>query len=682
MTRNVRIVFQKELRVTLRDKRTLFVMLVLPVLLYPMLLIGFSKITARQLGKLKEQVFAIAITGAESSPGLVDQIKGNEKLKLTESTAPEEGLKSGTLHLWVEIGKEFERQIASGAKGRLTIHYNGAKDRSRMALQRLNAVIAEYGEMIRKNRLAERDLDQSLLDALAVQVENVAPPKKMAGFILGPMLAMLLVTMSMTGAFYPALDLCAGEKERGTIETLLVSPAERRDIVMGKFLTILLISIVTTLLNMASMCITFAQVGKVILPKEFGSAFAISIDRIGICLLALLPTAALFSAVSLAISSMARSYREGQHYLTPIMFIALPLSMVVMVPNFDPGISYSIVPVLNASALLKKLFVGEYDWRFIGGVFFSTTIYAAAALRWATDLYNREDVIFRAPVEADWRPWSGPSSRLPQAGDAVFIFCLCLALFVLVGPLFANVSRAGKLTAEQVKAIQFGVFGQQVCLFLFPAILFAIVRRFDPRITFRLRRPGLRDLGLSILIGLTSFVLITALAYLQISLFKGLREEMKETERNLSEIVSGGLPLLLALFALVPAVCEETLFRGMILTGLSRRSKLTGIVLTGILFAAIHGTRGYFIFPLGFILAYVVLRTGSLFNGMAIHFMHNATALAIAWAVKRAGLTGQIESMAPRLSVADVGLVLTAVFVFAASICLLSNAPDGETECR
>ncbi|NOZ22711.1 MAG: CPBP family intramembrane metalloprotease [Planctomycetes bacterium] len=682
MTRNVRVIFRKELRVTLRDKRTLFVMLVLPVLLYPLLLIGFSRISARQMGKLQKQSFTIAITGAEFSPGLAAQIKGCEKLKLTAPKDPEQDLKSGALQLWVEVGKNFGEQIAAGVKGRLTIHYNGAKDRSRMALRKLNRVIASYSEGILKQRLAARSVDESLLNALSINVKNVAPPRKMAGFFLGPMLAVLLVVMSMTGAFYPALDLCAGEKERGTIETLLVSPAERVDIVTGKFLTILLISIVTTLLNLASMCITFAQVGNVMMPKEFGAAFAISIDRVGICLLALLPTAALFSAVSLAISSMARSYREGQHYLTPVMFVALPLAMVVMVPNFDPPLYYSLVPVTNASVLLKKLFVGEYDGRFIAGVFFSTTVYAAAALHWAAQLYNREDVIFRTPVEVGWRPQQSHRRRLPRTGDAAFLFCLCLALFVLVGPLFMSVGKTDTLTAEQVKRVQFGILCQQIFLFLLPAILYSALMGFDPRKTFRLKRPALRDLGLSVLIGLTSFVLLTAFAYLQINLFEGMKERLQQSEEFMQRLVSGRLSVVLFLFAMVPAVCEETVFRGLMLTGFSRRSRRTGILLTGILFAMVHGIRGFCIFPLGFVLAYVVLRTGSLFNGMAIHFTHNATGLVTAFIFQKGKLAETIKLAPPRLGIADVGLILGAALVFAASVCLLSSAPAERAEHR
>ena len=168
---------------------------------------------------------------------------------------------------------------------------------------------------------------------------------------------------SLTGAFYPAVDLCAGEKERGTFETLLSSPAHRTDLAIGKLLTVMAFSMATSILNLISMGFTGLFVYSRMGSLGGGVAAAMGpppMAAIGWLLLALIPISALFSAMALAAAAFARSSKEGQYYLIPLMMICMPLMMVPMLPAAELDIGTSLIPVSGLMLMLRGLIEGQY----------------------------------------------------------------------------------------------------------------------------------------------------------------------------------------------------------------------------------------------------------------------------------------------------------------------------------
>ena len=211
--------------------------------------------------------------------------------------------------------------------------------------------------------------------------------------------------MSLTGAFYPAVDLCAGEKERGTMETLLISPATRGEIVMGKFLTVMLASVTTAVLNLVSMGLTgIVMAGQ---GAHFGGRAVQHAAAVGMApptlqsgfwmIVLLVPLAAFFSAICVALAVLARSMKEGQYYMTPLYLICLPLIMLTMVPEIKLNLFYSMVPITGVALLLRALIMGDYRTgaQYFLPVMVPTLVYAWIALRWAVDQFQREEVLFR-----------------------------------------------------------------------------------------------------------------------------------------------------------------------------------------------------------------------------------------------------------------------------------------------
>src|SRR5208282_2792338 len=175
----------------------------------------------------------------------------------------------------------------------------------------------------------------------------------------------MLVLWSLTGALYPAVDLCAGEKERGTMETLLISPAGREEIVWGKFLTIWVFSAGTALLNLLSMGLTTWSFAGQLPRVEFTTGGLLW------CVLLLLPLSAFFSAVCLAIGAYARSTKEGQYYLMPLFLVTMPLIFLTLAPGVELNSFYSMVPVTGVALLMQRLLTApgfDQPWFYFASV--------------------------------------------------------------------------------------------------------------------------------------------------------------------------------------------------------------------------------------------------------------------------------------------------------------------------
>jgi sodium transport system permease protein len=219
----------------------------------------------------------------------------------------------------------------------------------------------------------------------------------MGGFMLGMFLPYMIVILAMVGAMYPAIDLTAGEKERGTLETILVTPVSRLDIATGKFLTVMTASVITILLATASMSLSaglgFGQMSQ--FAPEQQISFAIKPLSIILLLLLMLPLAALFSSALLSVSLFAKSYKEAQSYVSPLMFVVILPAMVSFIPGIELNWQLAFVPIVNISLAAREVLLGTFRWEFIGLIFVSTFIYASFSIFVTKRLFDKEDVLFR-----------------------------------------------------------------------------------------------------------------------------------------------------------------------------------------------------------------------------------------------------------------------------------------------
>ncbi len=514
------------------------------------------------------------------------------------------------------------------------IDYDSADEKSQITYLRLKEVLAHWKEGIVNRRLKQDNLPPSYTEPFRIRAVDAATPAEAGGTVWAKLFPFLLVMMSLTGAFYPAVDLCAGEKERGTMETLLISPASRAEIVMGKFLTILLASVTTALLNLMCMGLTGMQLARGLAargPGGGGAALAPpSLESAFWILLLLVPLASFFSAICLALAVLARSMKEGQYYMTPLYLILLALDLPDALagnrdqPVLQPGADHGGL-ALVAGALAGRL--RPRAVHFFLPVLITTIAYGALAwCSWAIDQFQREDVLFREAERFDLRIWLRHLLRdkepTPTGGEALFCFAfmLTLAWFLTQYLAFAAVgASAASLVA-----------GSQIAFVLTPPLAMALMLTSSPRQTLRLYWPNAKYLALAFGLALAVNPLVNELRPWVEMLFP-IPDELKEMLGKLMGEVPN-LPTALLLFALIPAICEEFAFRGFILTGLERGHKTRdAIIMSALLFGFMHVLISLFqqLFNatlLGLILGLLAVRSRSILPGIVFHTMNNGLA--------------------------------------------------------
>lgn len=401
-------VYLKELKDMLRDKRTIKSMIIIPMVVMPVLTFGFGKIASTVFSKARQEVATIMISGGEDSPGVVAALKAEKKLRVVPLADDwKRQISEKQVRAVVQLPPHFEADLrAGGAAGGVVIYNYDGEMKSGFAAGQLENFFHTWSEQTVQERLKTRGLPEALVQPFETKRENVAPPEKVGGNTLGGIVPYLIIILCFTGAMYPAMDLTAGEKERGTMETLLCSPVARVDIVLGKFLMVLTSSLSAMILSLTSMAASFAIGGSLLgggkaaaaaAGKGAGDAMAM-IDPFGIfgVLAMVLPVAVLFSAVLLTVSLFAKSFKEAQSYVGPMIFIVLLPAMIGMLPGIDLSVRLAFVPILNLSLICKEMLSGVWHWNLIAIIFGSTCVYAGLALAWCVRMFNREDVIFRA----------------------------------------------------------------------------------------------------------------------------------------------------------------------------------------------------------------------------------------------------------------------------------------------
>ena len=220
-------------------------------------------------------------------------------------------------------------------------------------------VLLKLESILVGERLSAIKIDAEILNAIEIKDNNVAPPEQMLGFIVGRILPYLLIVLTLSGGAVVASDLVAGEKERGTLETILVSAARRIELVIGKYLTIITISTITVFLNLFSMFFSFKH-----LISQSGvdtSGIQLPLSNFALILAAMLPLVTLLAAVLLSISTYARNIKEAQSYQMPIIFGGMMLAMISMLPGFELTVGFSLIPIINFALLFKNIMMGSFN---------------------------------------------------------------------------------------------------------------------------------------------------------------------------------------------------------------------------------------------------------------------------------------------------------------------------------
>ncbi|MEP0356524.1 ABC transporter permease [Paraglaciecola sp.] len=395
------LVFFKELKELLRDRKTLFFMIALPLLIFPVIF-GIAGFVGKQaIDKAETKILNYGIIGAQYAPDIVKELQQPDKFNLINIAADDDYksiIRNETVDFVLVIPENYSSDVLQNGQATIKLYFNDAG--LNLVYRRVNEIVESQSELFQQNAFDTLGLDGNQQDALIKPIElekvNTADTRENWGEKIGGMLPYLLFILCLQGAMFPATDIGAGEKERGTLETLLISPIDRNKIVLGKFLTISFAGTMTALITVASMAIwglVLSQGMAIQIVADFMAQIGV-LDFVLIFLM-LVPVVAIFAAVLLSISIYAKSFKEAQSYMGPMMIFVIVPIMLSILPGVELKGGWAWVPITNVSLAMKELVKGTMDYYQLFAIFGSTVVIAGALFAFCVYWFNKEKVLFR-----------------------------------------------------------------------------------------------------------------------------------------------------------------------------------------------------------------------------------------------------------------------------------------------
>ncbi len=655
-------VFRKELREMLRDRRSLAIMFGIPLLLYPLLTLTIAGLGMSKEKQYTEQRAKIAVLNPNGAPHFAEMLsRPDSGVEIIAATDPQLDLAAKRLDAVVVIPPNAELNALQLRDSEIKIQLDRSRTEANFTEKKLNKILDDYEKWIIEQRLAAHHVGAEVLKPLQHSIEDIASGSQRFGKFLAMMLPVLLLITGMLGALFPALNATTTERELGTMETLLVSPAGRMELLVAKGAIVLLSGLLTSALNMASMSLVLWRSLSMI-GKDLG-VLTINPSALFLSFLAAVPTLITFSTIVLMVGLIARNFREANSLATPIMMIPMA-AMVIGIAEPKISLGLLVTPVANTTIIIREVLVGSISAGAFVLAFVSSCVYAGLMLSLAARVFSSEQLVNPAwePVSLKGLRSGAPRRpRFPAVDEAFALFALTLLLSFYITP---------SLPRDLVKL----VIVTEVALIAAPAILFAVIGRYRWKEVFSLRWPGMLALVAGGLIGFGMVPWVEFFAQIQNRFW-----EPGPTQRALEELIFSALrahpitiPILVGVLA---GVCEELLYRGPIQAGLMRRMpKWVALVIGGLLFSAAHlDVHGMPLRMLiGIVLGWMVVYTGSIFPAMIAHAVYDAAALGfVSYAVmhtKAADLTATPEAVVEqwdpkKLAFGAAALILGAVLL-------------------
>ncbi len=611
-------VFRNELRGLVRDRRAFLTAVVLPVLLYPLLFVGMSKLETVSESRIEEKEVTVAIDLGALDAELAARVRAawsdpGERMTLVEAD-PEVALRleaeDGPPPASELLGPElhaivFSRPGADGAPPALHLVTNRSADLSNIAAGRVRAALDRLSDAIGEERLieiVERDPGAGL-EAVAL---DVAPAEDAASHALGRLLPVIAVLVLLSAASFAALGAFAGEREAGTLEALLVQPVPAISAAAGKFLGVAAVALVALVGNVGSFLVCLVSGLGGVPGAEDMSGVSMNAGRVLLGLGLFVPTVVLLAAAACLVSARARSFREGQHYVFPLILGAAAPASLALVDQVELDWILALVPVAGSSLAFRDAMSGSLA---VGPALLS--VVAGAGWAWLA-LVRVARILDAEHLLGSRDTASEMAARRIQSRRALAWGVAAVAVIYVGG---------GRLQAIDLR------WGLAATLWILAPLLAILAARGTARrageslvATLGLGRPALAHLAGALLVAP-----ILAAGWV----------ELVEWQRYLLPLPSGitipgieelGWPTLLLLFAISPGLFEELLFRGAILSGLRKDLKPARVMLwQAVLFGAVHASIYRFLPTalLGAILAGIALRARCIWPTVLLHAAYN-----------------------------------------------------------
>lgn len=679
----------KELRETLRDRRTIITLVLMPLLVYPLLSMTMQRFLLTSSAKQETLFYTIGVNNDQVARSVLENMElakfiqarvqsttstiqrrdhsetDDLSLPTTAPSVPADlakppepaekltaaipdfrvlsvdedwqaSIADGTLDVFVEVLSEIPPNGAAISWSQLhyRVHYVENDLRSEQALFHFQQLVQRIDEQFASEALSRSGTPPAW--PLKITALPVTIPKSGISSLV-TMIPLVLILMTITGAVYPAIDLTAGERERGTMEILIASPAPRWSLLFAKYVAVVTVALLTALANLGSMFTTLyvTGLGKALLGEQALSFTALSQV---FCLLVLF--AMFFSAVMLTLTSFAKSFKEAQAYLIPVMLLALAPGVLSLIPGIEFTPLLACIPLVNIVLLARDLLLGRADLALALAAIVSTMVYAGAAIGIAARLFGNDAVLHGS--RGSWKElFSRPldSHVYPRFDQmALFLAMLFPVYFILsnlVGQLKDSSISFRLILNIVITALLFGIMPWLYCRF----------ERINTTSTFRLKLPKaaltpvfmLAALALATSLWMAAHELFLASRWLGIQTLRD--EQVKAAQALIIQFRTISPWLVLLSFALTPALFEEFFFRGFVFSSLSQLSRPGAILVSAILFGLFHVVTGSVLaierfLPttlMGIFLGWLAYRTLSLWPGVLLHAAHNGLLLMTAY---------------------------------------------------
>lgn len=685
----------KELKETLRDRRTIVTLVLMPLLVYPLLSIVFQRFFVTSLGSFQETKISIGVDSDHTDLLMNQLLKGDALLETApgspERIAAEENLRSvkpkfprSFESITFFFGEDLEAEVESGGLSlaailqtrpesgtkRRPLHWelvtreNSANGRIavRFVRDRLKAVNDEYLE----TQLAQAGLQ---VDLPAVTTRRTIPGE-VESFSMTTLIPLILILMTITGAVYPAIDLTAGERERGTLEPLMAAPIPRIRLLLAKYFAVVAVALLTAIANLVAMTVTLASSGLgQMLFGESGITFGLVLSVFALLFL----FATFFSAIVLALSSCARSFKEAQAYLIPLMLLCLAPGVMSLMPGLEFTRILAITPLVNIVVLARDLFDNRVEPVLACMAVGSTALYTFAAICLAARIFGTDAILYGS--QATWSDFLRRPKELREVATisgAAWCLALTFPTYVILVSCLARVPGSMSVRfalAGCATAIVFG--GVPLACALVQRV--RISSGFGLRAATPLAFLGALFLGASLWPFARELFLLNKAIGLD-PLGQGHEEQVTDLLAELREVSPA---VILISFAIFPAVFEEFLFRGFLFNAVRKRLPAAAtIIVTAVVFGGFHVVAANALSPekflpstfLGLVLGWVCYRAGSVIPGMVLHACHNGLMLMIVHNVARG------SSLPAFLRADETGHLLPITYAAAAIGVLLGGA--------
>lgn len=408
-------VYFKELLELTRDKKTLIFTILLPTLIMPVILLGFFALSINIADKARQEMLNFSIVGSEHFEQIERALTADKDLKFNliaveQNQDVNDLINDGKIRFAIVIPENTLSQIGSGLSAEIEFRYNDSASTSALIFNRVNKALKDLKRTELSKRYEKLGLTKAQGDAFSKPIylikKSTADDRESMGEKFGALLPYILILIGLSGAMYPAIDLGVGEKERGTLETLLLTPVPRFQLVLAKFAVIFTTSFLSVFLSLISFALVISVFGPMAIAsigvdanKATGELIealsSISIVDVLLMFSMLVPVAAIFASVLLSVSIYARTFKEAQNYMSPIMLIVFFPLILAMLPGVKLDWVWAAVPISNISLAIKEIFKGTIEPEMLMVIFASTTIMAGILLALCNWWFQREQVLFR-----------------------------------------------------------------------------------------------------------------------------------------------------------------------------------------------------------------------------------------------------------------------------------------------